>query len=74
MLIGLKSLAFITITVSFSDVLRYARDTSNAGPGMSDSTSRENVTEGRCGGTVSTTCSSAYGRKDKMVYSTVEDE
>ena len=56
---------------------------------MSDSTSRENVTEGRCGGTVSTTCSSAYGRKDKrtaqwkrshcgvhssMVYSTVEDE
>ena len=54
---------------------------------MSDSTSRENVTEGRCGGTVSTTCSSAYGRTGQlngkrshcgvhssMVYSTVEDE
>lgn len=33
--------------MSFSDDLRYASETSNAGPGISDSTSRENVTEGR---------------------------
>ena len=47
LLIGFKLLAFITITVSFSDDFRYASDTSSAGPGTSGSTSRENVTEGR---------------------------
>ena len=37
------------MTVSFSELLRYASDTNNAGPEIPDSTSRENVTEGRAG-------------------------
>ena len=46
--------------MSFSDVFRYASDTSSAGPIISDSTSRENVTEGRAGETGSGGFSSTY--------------
>ena len=55
----------MTITVSFSDDFKYARDTRRAGTGMSESTSRANETEGRLGETGCTACSSTYN--DTMV-------
>jgi len=72
LLSDLKFRAFITITVSFSDDFRYASDTSSAGPIISDSTSRENVTDGRGGetgsGGFSSTYQSGVGRA-KLKYS-----
>lgn len=46
---GLKFFAFITMTVSFSDDFKYASEINKAGPEISESTSREKVTEGRFG-------------------------
>lgn len=46
------------MTVSFSDDFKYASEINRAGPEISESTSRENVTEGRLGTTGSTAGSS----------------
>lgn len=46
------------MTVSFSDDFKYASEINRAGPEIFESTSRENVTDGRLGTTGSTAGSS----------------